>query len=122
MSTVMDLLLDMEPTKTETKKMKVKRLSQLCKEDVTVTLAGLTYEKVLQIKQEPQDLGVAILLEGVTEPDLRNRALMEKYKAATPDELVKKLFLPGEIEDIAREIEKLSGYRKEVLEEFQKNC
>jgi len=117
----MDLLLKMEPTKPQTKKLKVKRLSRECGGDVTFTITGLGYEQVLQIKNEPADLGVSILLEGVVEPELRNRELMEKYKAATPTELVEKLLLPGEIEDIAREIEKLSGYRRDVLEEFEKN-
>lgn len=118
--TVMDLLLELPTTATQTKKIKVKRLSR---EDapVVLELTGLSYTRVLEMKLQPADLGVAVLLEGVISPELRNRALMEKYKAATPEDLVRKLFLPGEIEDIAREIEKLSGYRRDTIEVFQKN-
>ena len=61
-----------------------------------------------------------ILLAGVVDPDFKNTALQEKYGAATPAELVEKLLLPGEIEDLAREIEKLSGYRTVTLEEIKK--
>ena len=34
--------------------------------------------------------------------------------------LLKRLLLPGEIEDISREIEKLSGYRVVTLKEIKK--
>ncbi|MEG0018586.1 MAG: hypothetical protein RR724_07620, partial [Hydrogenoanaerobacterium sp.] len=88
---------------------------------VVLELTAISYERVLTIRGQQDDLGVEILLEGVTAPELRNRKLMEKYKATTPEELIKKLFLPGEIEDIAREVEKLSGYRVTNIEDFKKN-
>ena len=38
----------------------------------------------------------------------------------TTVDLIKRLLLPGEIEDISREIEKLSGYRVVTLKEIKK--
>ena len=32
---------------------------------------------------------------------------------------MKKMLLPGEVEDISRQIEKLSGYRTDTLEEIE---
>lgn len=118
--TVIDFLLELEPTAAQTKKVKVKRLSRP-DAPVVLELTGPNYARVLELKRQSDDLGVAVMLEGVTSPDLRNRELMDKYKAVTPAELVQKLFLPGEIEDIAREVERLAGYRRETLEEFRKN-
>lgn len=52
----------------------------------------------------------------------RNREIQKKLGAATPKELVKKLLLPGEIEDLRNEIEALSGYETdESKEEDVKN-
>ena len=63
---------------------------------------------------------VHIVLAGVKAPDFKDKALLSKYGAATPAELVKKLLLPGEITDMSREIEKLSGYRTSTIEEIKK--
>ena len=57
----------------------------------------------------------------MTAPNLRDKALLEKHHAPTPAELVKGLLLPGEIEDLSREVERLSGYRTATLEEVKKN-
>ena len=71
-------------------------------------------------KEQRDDMNVHILLAGVIDPDLKTKDLMEKYKAATPAELVKKMLLPGEIEDISRAVEQLSGYRTNTIEEIKK--
>lgn len=118
---VLELLLAAGDAQPAHKQVKLKRLSELTGGDVVLELRALSFAEVLELKREPADLGVGTVLAGVVAPDLRNMQLVEKYKASTPAEALKKLLLPGEIEDVAREIERLSGYRTEVLEEFQKN-
>ena len=44
---------------------------------------------------------------------------MERYKAPTPAEAVKSLLLPGEIEDLSREIERLCGFRAWTIKEVK---
>jgi hypothetical protein len=66
-------------------------------------------------------MNVHIVLAGVIEPNLKDKALMDKYKAPTPAELIKTMLLPGEIEDLSRAVERLSGYRSTTVEEVKKN-
>lgn len=122
---ILELLLSKEITKLPEKLIKHKRLSEECGQDITFKLQALPYEKSHEIiKLHREDVEVYIVLDGVIEPNLRNNDLMKKYGVITPVELVKKLFLPGEIVDISREIEILSGFRIDTIEtinELKKN-
>jgi hypothetical protein len=118
----LDLLLKAEIPDLPEKEVKLKRLSTVCGESVVFKLRALPYNRATEItKTQPDDLNVHILLAGTAEPNLKDSALLEKFGAVTPAELVKKMLLPGEIEDLSREVEKLSGYRKVTLEEIKKN-
>lgn len=124
--TTLELLLANELPEPKTKDIKVKRLSEAWGQDVVLTLRELSYNEVKSLlKEEGDHMRAAIVLEGVKEPNMRNMELMKKMKAATPLEAVEKLFQPGEIEDIAIEIEMLSGYRHktvaDMIEEVKKN-
>ena len=122
MSNTLDLLLKMELPHPPEKVVKLKRLSQICGAPVELKLRALSYSKAAELTSSVMDdLNVHIILAGVVEPNLKDRELLEKYGAATPAELVKKLLLPGEIESLAREIERLSGYRTNTIEEVKKN-
>lgn len=122
MSDVLDLLMGLTPPKLPEKQTKIKRLSQECGADVIFTLRALPYNRVAEIREgSTGDVSVEILLAGVSAPNLRDKGLMEKYRAPTPAELVKTLLLPGEIETLAREVEKLSGYRSATVEDVKKN-
>jgi len=122
MSNTLDLLLKMELPHPPEKVVKLKRLSQICGAPVEFKLRALSYSKAAELTSSVMDdLNVHIILAGVVEPNLKDRGLLEKYGAATPAELVKKLLLPGEIESLAREIERLSGYRTNTIEEVKKN-
>lgn len=122
MSEALDLLLKLDPPKLPQKSVKLKRLTKLCGEDVVFELTALPFSRVAELKElsESQDMTVQIVLAGVKSPNLREGALMARYRAATPAELVKALLLPGEIEDLSRQIERLSGYRETTLEELKK--
>ena len=59
-------------------------------------------------------LQVLVVMEGVVDPNgkpmFKNKDIMAKFKASTPKELVRKLFLSGEIANIYGEIASLSGF------------
>ena len=119
----LDLLLkaDLNELKIPTNEVKVKRLSEILKTDVIFKVKAITYDKREELLEtNDKDFKIHILLEGVQEPSLKSKELMEKYKAITPVETVKKLLLPGEIEDLYTEISKLSGFGKDTLEELKK--
>ena len=65
------------------------------------------------------DANLDILLAGCSEPDLKAPELREKYGGATPAETAKAMLLPGEIEDLARAVERLCGYRRVTIEEIK---
>lgn len=120
MKNVLDILLNMEIPDPQKKQVKLKRLSETCGENVFFTIKELGYSRVAEIKKH-EDIEVHTLLAGVVEPNLKDKALMEKFHALTPAELIKKMLQPGEIADLSIQIEKLSGYRKKTLEEVKKN-
>ena len=124
MSEMLDRLLRPEVPNVQkqlpVKQIKLKRLSELLGEELTLTLRALPYDKVEELRESTSlDLNVHILLAGVVEPDLKDKRLREKFGGATPAETVKAMFLPGEIEDISREIERLCGYRMATVEEVK---
>jgi len=119
---VMDLLLNTEPQKPPEKDYKIKRLSAAAGGDVVFRLRALPFHRVAEIRRvDDGEQAIHTILGGVASPDLKSPALLEKYSAVTPAEMVKSLLLPGEIDDLALRIEKLSGYKSSVVEEVKKN-
>ncbi len=117
----LDLLLRADIADLPEKEVKLKRLSTICGEPVVFRLRALPYNRAAELtKDQKEDLNVHIVLAGVMEPNLKDSELLAKYNSVTPAELVKKMLLPGEIEDLSREVEKLSGYRMLTLEEIKK--
>lgn len=124
MSEILDLLLRPEVPNARKqlpeKRIKVKRLSELLGQELTLQLRALPYGKVEELRESSSsDMSVHILLAGVIEPDLKDKRLRERFGGATPAETVRSIFLPGEIEDISREIERLCGYRMNTIEEVK---
>lgn len=123
MSKLLDLLLRPEvPDVSQnlpTKQVKVKRLSELVGEDVVFTLRALPYGRVEDMKRAEGDTAIPILLSGLVDPDPKDKDLQARFGGATPGETLKRLLLPGEIEDLSREVEKLSGYRAVTIEEIK---
>ena len=118
----LELLLKSDRPNMPEKEVKLKRLSKACGGDVIFRLRALSYNRVVEIKNTHAggDMEVHILLAGVISPNLKSEELKQKYNAITPAEMIKSMLLPGEIEDISREIEKLSGYRISTVEEVKK--
>lgn len=121
MDTLQLLLAREKELPVQEKEVKIKRLSKEGEEPVIFSLRSLSYNRVGEIKRMGgEDVKLHIILAGVKSPDLKNQELLDHYGVATPLDLLRVMFLPGEIEDLCIEIEKLSGYRMDTVEEIKK--
>ena len=82
----------------------------------------------ISVKGKDADIEISLLqmlvvMEGVVDPNgkpmLKNKDLMAKFKVRTPKELVRKLFLSGEIASIYGEIANLSGFGENAVTEVK---
>lgn len=118
----LERLLQSQVPTPQTKQFRHKRLSEICGGDVIFTLREIGFSKVAEIQKlhaGDGEMDVHTVLATTVEPDFRNKELLEKYGAATPAELVKKMLRPGEITDLARQGEILSGFRVNTLESLE---
>lgn len=113
---ILDILLNSAGRKKITQQIKMKRLSEECGKDVIFTVKPLDYDEIADIKKLGDGMRLQIILQGVVEPNLKDERLCEKYGVPDPEEVIKKTFFAGEIEDISMEIERLSGYRDSTIE------
>lgn len=95
----------------------IKRLTQLAGEPVTVELRGLPYDKAQDLRNMEKDQEVMILLAGC--PELKSEELKAKFGGSTPAETVKAMLTPGEIVDLSRAVERLTGYRQNTIRELK---
>lgn len=100
-----------------TARYEIKRLSRALGEPVTVELRALPYGKAEELREVEHGQEVLILLAGCEE--LKDEGLTAKYGGATPAETVKAMLLPGEIADLSRAVERLSGYRQNTIREIK---
>lgn len=103
----------------EHKTLEVLRLSRKLGKPVQFELRGLSYDEVEQVRGLVQNRNVHMLLLGCVSPKLSDMALCEKFSAATPVDAIKALLSPGEIEDLANCIERLTGFRMRVVSEVK---
>ncbi len=101
------------------KKYEVKRLSRELGEPAVFVLQGLPYGRVHELQRLTEDLECHILLEGCVDPSFKDPGLMAKFKAATPLDVIQAMLLPGEIEDLSRAVERLTGYRQNTIKELK---
>lgn len=134
---VLDLLLgsDIGEIKLPTKQVEISRLTQAYGSPFIITCKALTPEKyeevqdmAVAVKGKDVDLDVSLLqlfvvIEGVVDangkPMLKNADLMKKFKAQTPKELARKLFLSGEITNIYTHIATLTGFGENAVNEVK---
>ena len=121
MSKFLDMILRPEVAgvqeKLPTGTFEVKRLSRLVGGPVVLGLQGLPYSKAQELKDAGAEQEVLILLAGC--PELKEPALQTKFGGATPAETVKAMLLPGEIAELSRAVERLSGYRQNTIREVK---
>lgn len=133
MNTV-DLLLKMDAGKIAeipSREMEIKRLSDIAGEPFMVKVTAIAGQRFSELAgaalgdDGKVDFGRAygsnsqIAVAGLVDPDLTNKDLQAHFKAATPKELLEKLFLGGEITRIADAITDLSGYGKDTEEKVK---
>lgn len=81
---------------------------------------SITFKRGDISKIKMYDTKVLTITEGC--PSIfKNKELIEHFGVATPKDLVKKLLLSGEMDDLKSEIDKLGGYDPEKDEEEVKN-
>lgn len=97
----------------------VKRLSRALGRPAVFELQALPYGRVQDLQRLTEDVGCHILLEGCVAPSFKDSTLLAKYQAATPLDVIQALLLPGEIEDLSRAVEKLTGYRQTTIKELK---
>lgn len=114
-------------TELPTKKYEVKRLSKAIKGKFELELQAVSPQRYAEIQRNGvemskkggvrdiklYDMQTLTLINGIKEPSLKDPSLLAHIGAATPKELIGKLFLSGEIADIYNEINELSGYEKD---------
>lgn len=119
-TSIVDLLCGMDIPSTPTAEVKIKRLSELAGQDIRFTVKAISYNKLNEINRFDDEYDVNTVRLGVIEPNLTDQKLLDKFGAVTPNDLIKKMLLPGEIIALARGIEKISGFEKFSVEEIKK--
>ena len=131
---LIDKLLQMDKSKLmemPTKEVEFERLTKLLGEPFKVKCKAIDGERYADIQRSAVDLNkkgglrdinlfemqVLTVIDGVIEPSLKDKRLLAYFGCATPKELVKKLFLAGEIAELSSVITELSGYDKDEDEE-----
>lgn len=131
---LIDKLLQMDKAKLmemPTREIEMPRLSELTGEPFKVTCKAIDGERYADIQRSAIDLNkrgglrninlyemqVLTVIDGVVEPSLKDERLLGYFGCVTPKELVKKLFLAGEIAELSNVITELSGYDKSEDEE-----
>lgn len=132
---VLEKLLRMDAkkiTERPTRTYEVKRLSNIMGTPFIVTLQSIPAELYSDIQNESVEIkkgnvsGVNIqklqfdtVIAGVKDPNLKDKQLLQHFDALTPVQLVNKLFIPGEISDMASIVSELCGFtsQKDVDEE-----
>ena len=128
---LVDVLLNTDVNEVlaeKTEEYEVERLSKVLGEKFVLILKSIPAKRyseiqttAINIKGKSKDLykmQMLTLNEGIKEPNLADTNLLKKFNATTPFDMYEKLFLAGEITDIANKISALSGYSEE---EKQKN-
>lgn len=131
---LIDKLLQMDKAKLmemPIREVEMPRLSELTGESFKVTCKAIDGERYADIQRSAIDLNkkgglrninlyemqVLTVIDGVVEPSLKDERLLGYFGCVTPKELVKRLFLAGEIAELSNIITELSGYDKSEDEE-----
>ena len=117
-----------------TRQVEITRLSDVVGEPVIFTIRALTGEEFQEAQEaamsiskrgEVEDLDSRMLqimcvLNGVQDPNLRDKDLLAAYDAATPEQLMNgSLMLPGELSQLFNAIQELSGFGEGAVSEVK---
>lgn len=122
---ILDVLLnpdlpDVRRTLPE-KEVEVCRLSQIVGRPAVFKLRGMTYDQVRRIQAKPsEDRAVYGVLYGCVAPDWKDERYLNKEKGiATPVDAIKARLISGEIDELYMEIQKLSGYLYQTINDVK---
>ncbi len=126
MKDILQTLLGLPERKPRTAQVRMTEASEAAGQEIIFTIQELPYSRVQEIThlRDTKIIPAEIIVAGVKTPNLRDKNLLEHYHAPTPHELLPKIMNAGEIEELARRIETLSGYRHsvtELIDEVKKN-
>lgn len=131
---VTELLLKADTGKLDLpkKEVEIPRLTKLFGSPVIFTVQALAPSKYEEIQQSGvtinQNGGVTMdngkmqklgVLAGVIDPSFKDPELKKHYNAATPEEVMNKLLLPGEIVTLFTVITDISGFRMDAVQEVK---
>lgn len=117
-----------------TKQVEITRLSERTGEPVVFTVRALLGDELQECQEaakkpskngddEEQDghlLQIMVLLSACKDPNLRDKALLELYDVATPEQLFDGTFLlPGERYQLFTAIQELSGFGENAVAEIK---
>ena len=113
--TIRELMKKSQETRETKQKIRVKRL------DAELTLRALSYDEIGELRRKNDgELDIYVCLYGIAEPELQTEEFCQAADAVLPAEGLKKLLTPGEIQDISRRIQRLSGYFSMTIEDVKK--
>lgn len=130
MSTLVDALLSADAGKISniaTTTVEVPRLTKILGVPFMVKLQSVPIKRMNEIQEtsiqmtnkgryagtDINQLQMLTLCASIADPDLGNKELQKKLHAATPKEVLEKLFLAGEIQMLYDKVQEVSGYTAE---------
>lgn len=110
-------------TEKPKKTIEIKRLSKVLGSKFEITVEALDADLLAEISESHTKytktgkvkstdnfaVGVDMIVNATVEPNLRNKELLNHFGCATPNDLVTKLFLAGELGKISETISSLCG-------------
>lgn len=122
MDNTMKILLGLNGSEVNrTAEIEVKRLSKSKDEKAIFKIKALGYNRLSEMKEwDTAKRNMMTVIEGTVEPSFKSQELAEHFGVLTPEEVVRKVLLPGEIDMIAQKIHGLSGYGVPVIADIKK--
>lgn len=129
--TEMLLSSDISEFKVPEKELEIKRLTSLYKQPFIITFRAIRPDEEEEIQRDCMTInkdGVEVdssrmkyltVAKCLLSPDVRNKELQKKFNAENHMELLKRLFLIGEVSAVYEQIQELSGYGKDKVEEVK---
>lgn len=129
--TEMLLASDINEFKMPEKELEIKRLSNLYQQPFNINFRAIRPDEEEEIQRECMTItkdGVELdssrmkyltVAKCLLSPDVRNKELQSKFNAENYMELLKKIFLIGEVSAVYEQIQELSGYGKDKVEEVK---
>lgn len=117
------LQLDANELDLPTADVEIKRLSKKLGEKMIFKCRAIdsdTYNDIIELTTGINDQGnptvdtgklqILVAIEGIVSPSLKDEKLLKHFNCATPQVLLNKLLLPGEITKLSNTISELSGF------------